>query len=160
MFSRKIRSPVILLLALLTLGAGLAWKHWSVPNHSIIGEIETVEWEETKPRVTAGEWVLVDARSEKRFANGHLPKAYSLPADAPSEYLRFAVEEWPPDSVVVAYCGSPSCSLAAELATRLREEAGLEGVRVLTGNYFKDLYQTGRDAGTRSAQDREEESAH
>ena len=43
---------------------------------------------------------------------------------------------------------------------RLREEAGRDGVRVLTGNYFKDLYQTGRNAGTRSAQDREEESAH
>jgi rhodanese-related sulfurtransferase len=160
MFTRNVRLAVALLLVLASLCAAWAWHRRFMPNHAAQAGLEMVGWEEAEPRVFSGEWILVDARSEKKFLHSHLPGAYSLPADAPADYLRFAAAEWPRQAVVVTYCGSTSCSLAVELAMRLREEAGREGVRVLTGNYFKDLYQTGRDAGTRSAQDREEESAH
>ena len=101
-----------------------------------------VDWEDAEARVASGEWVLVDARSERKFAHGHLPGAYSLPAEASSDYLRFAVSEWPRNGVVVVYCGSPTCSLAADLADRLQRESGVQDVRVLTGNYFKDLHRS------------------
>jgi rhodanese-related sulfurtransferase len=119
-----------------------------------------VEWKTAEPRAASGEWILVDARSERKFAGGHLPGAVSLPTDAPAEYLEFAAAEWPRGCVVVVYCGSPSCSLAAELAKRLRDELGLDRVRVLTGNYFKDLRRPGNDNPEPSAQDREEKAAH
>lgn len=156
----RVRLQIVLLFVFVATCVVLAWHRGFGPDHPAQAGLETVGWEEAESRVVSGEWILVDARSEKKFLHSHLPGAYSLPADAPADYLRFAAAEWPRQAVVVTYCGSPSCSLAVELATRLREEAGREGVRVLTGNYFEDLYQTGRDAGTGSAHDREEESAH
>ena len=141
MFTRNARLAVALLLVLASLCAAWAWHRRFMPNHAALAGLKTVEWEEAEARVASGEWVLVDARSESKFANGHLPGAYSLPAEAPAEYLRFAVAEWPPGGVVVSYCGSPACGLAAELAHRLQNEAGVRDVRVLVGNYFKHLYR-------------------
>ena len=141
MSSPRVRLVIILSVVTVAAYAVFASGLWLSKEHPTLAGLETLEWEDVKSRLASGEWVLVDARSERKFANGHLPGAYSLPADAPAEYLSFAVAEWPQDSVVVVYCGSPTCSLAAELANRLQNEAGVRDVRVLVGNYFKHLYR-------------------
>jgi len=141
MSTPRVRLVIAAVVASLAACAVFAWDHWRTKEYPALAGLKRVDWEEAEPRVASGEWVLVDARSESKFANGHLPGAYSLPAEAPAEYLRFAVAEWPPDGVVVSYCGSPACGLAAELANRLQNEAGVRDVRVLVGNYFKHLYR-------------------
>jgi len=141
MSTPRVRLVITLVLALVAACAVFSWGQWLSKNHQALAGFETVDWEDAEPRVASGEWVLVDARSEKKFAYGHLPGAYSLPAEAAPEYLQFAVAEWPRNGVVVVYCGSPTCSLAAELADRLQRESGVPDVRVLTGNYFKDLHR-------------------
>jgi rhodanese-related sulfurtransferase len=61
------------------------------------------------------DFVLLDARSEDAYANGHVPGAISLPharitADTVAEL---------PDGLVVTYCWGPACNGAAKAAARL-----------------------------------------
>jgi rhodanese-related sulfurtransferase len=67
--------------------------------------------------LAAGEpdFVLVDARSDASYANGHLPGAISLPH---SRITADAVAELP-DGLVVTYCWGPSCNGATKAAARL-----------------------------------------
>jgi rhodanese-related sulfurtransferase len=67
--------------------------------------------------LAAGEpdFVLVDARSEASYANGHVPGAISLP------HARITAETVAelPEGLVVAYCWGPSCNGATKAAVRL-----------------------------------------
>ena len=41
-----------------------------------------VTWTEAQPKVSSGEWLLVDARDEEQFNAQHIPGAASLPSAA------------------------------------------------------------------------------
>jgi len=99
-------------------------------------EFSRVTWEETAPRVDAGEWILVDAREEEQFHARHIPGALSLPSNAYSEMIEFFAEEQGRNKTVVIYCGTEDCDLSTELALRLRDEAGFEDIRVLEGGFL------------------------
>ena len=92
-----------------------------------------VTWEEAKPEIASREWLLVDARDEDQFGAEHIPGAVSLPAASYEEMLFFFAEEHGREKTVVVYCGTEDCEMSAELAMRLRDEAGLTDIRILEG---------------------------
>ncbi len=68
-----------------------------------------------------GQYMLVDARPEIKFAAGYLPWAVSIP----KQELKERLAELPKDKAtkLVFYCGGISCKLSVESAT-IAEEAG------------------------------------
>jgi rhodanese-related sulfurtransferase len=63
------------------------------------------------------DFVLVDARSEAAYAEGHLPGAISLPHARITADTVAAL----PDRPIVTYCWGPSCNGATKAAARLVE---------------------------------------
>jgi rhodanese-related sulfurtransferase len=99
-------------------------------------EFPRVTWNEAGPRITAGEWLLVDARDEAYYQARHIPRALSLPANSYPEMLAFFVEDYGTEKTVVIYCGTEDCDLSTELAARLRDEAGYLNIRILEGGFL------------------------
>jgi rhodanese-related sulfurtransferase len=65
----------------------------------------------------ARDFVLLDARSETAYAEGHLPGAISLPHARIDADTVAAL----PDGPIVAYCDGPSCNGASKAAVKLAE---------------------------------------
>lgn len=95
-----------------------------------------VAWKEAEPRVRSGQWLLVDAREEEHYAARHIPGAVSLPVNAYPEMLEFFADEHGTAKTVVVYCGTEDCDTSAELAARLRNEAGFGDIRILDGGFL------------------------
>ena len=70
---------------------------------------------------------LIDVRSPKEFAAGHIPGATNIPVDE----LRERLGEIPRDREVIAYC---QVGMRGYLATRVLKQAGFD-VRNLSGGY-------------------------
>ena len=96
-----------------------------------------VTWNEARPRVKSGQWLLIDARSEAQFNTSHLPGAVSLPANSFPEALEFFAAEHGTNRPAVIYCDSAGCDVSAELAARLRRELGWLEVRILEGGFLE-----------------------
>jgi rhodanese-related sulfurtransferase len=77
----------------------------------------------------------VDARSDEQFARGHVPGAVQLNEDRWDELLRGMLAAWSPERKVVVYCSRKTCNASHEVAERLRKEAGLTNVYVLSGGW-------------------------
>jgi rhodanese-related sulfurtransferase len=66
-------------------------------------------------RDDTADFVLIDARSPRAYAAGHLPGAVSLPhATITAETLAAL-----PDGPIVAYCWGPGCNAAAKAGARI-----------------------------------------
>ena len=90
-----------------------------------------------------GESVMwVDARPDAQFAAGHVPNAIQLNEDRWAELLPQMLTAWSPDTRVVVYCSSESCSASHHVAERLRTNAGLKEVYVLRGGW--ETWQTAK----------------
>lgn len=77
----------------------------------------------------AGEPVtLLDARSPKTFAEGHIPGAHNLPRPLTAE----AVADLPPGEIVT-YCWGPACNGATKAALELARLG--RPVREMIGGY-------------------------
>ena len=112
------------------------WSFWPAEEMSTDeDDLPLVTWSEAQPRVAAGEWLLVDARDEVKFATQQMPGAISLPGHAYPELLQFFVEDHGADKTVVVYDDTVDGHIADRLAARLRDEAGLPDVRVLEGGF-------------------------
>jgi len=98
-------------------------------------EFPRVTWSETQSHVAAGEWLLVDARDEVKFATRQITGAVSLPAHAYPELLQFFTEDHGTDRTVVVYGDDEDDVAAGQLAARMQDEAGLPDVRVLDGGF-------------------------
>lgn len=83
----------------------------------------------------------IDARSQSEFERGHVEGALLLNEDSWSELLLPVIERWQPETPVVVYCDTGGCQASRKVATRLREEAGVENARVLRGDW-RDLART------------------
>ena len=72
-----------------------------------------------------GQYMLVDARPEIKFAEGYIPWAVSIP----KQELKDRLAELPKDKAtkLVFYCGGIKCKLSAESA-KIAEEAGYTNV--------------------------------
>ncbi len=62
------------------------------------------------------DFVLLDARSQEAFANGHVPTAISLPH---GKIVASKLAEYPQDTLFVVYCAGPHCNGASRAALRL-----------------------------------------
>jgi rhodanese-related sulfurtransferase len=83
-----------------------------------------------------GETVMwLDARPANEFAAGHVPGAFLLNTDDWDSLLTPVLNSWSPDRRIVVYCSKQSCGASREVARRLRDEAGLKNVFVLTGGW-------------------------
>lgn len=83
----------------------------------------------------AGRVIWIDARPAEEFAAAHIPEAVPLREGEWDALLPALLEVWEPDRIVVVYCSSLSCAASHEVAARLRDEVGLEPVRVLQGGW-------------------------
>lgn len=80
------------------------------------GGFEAVDPETLAGRVSAGEVVLLDVRSEEEYRAGHLPGALSLPLPQ----LEARLAELPAGREVVAYCRGPYCLMSLDAVELLR----------------------------------------
>ncbi len=86
---------------------------------------------------TAQEWqaLWLDARPGEDFQREHAPGAMPLNAENWDELLPDVLKAWTPGRKLIVYCSAQSCDASREVARRLREEAGLKDVFVLTGGW-------------------------
>ena len=80
-----------------------------------------------QPRV----WLL-DARPEEDFQSGHIPKSRNLPYDRFDDWVEYVLSEMDPKDELIAYCSSPDCHQAADLADQL-SELGYETIYLFSG---------------------------
>lgn len=94
----------------------------------------------TKERVqeltSTGAIVLIDAREEHEFEEGHLPGAINIPYDHFVDYYDQLLEMVPMDADVVTYCRSLTCDLSDDLAREM-QLAGYERVLVYKGGWLE-----------------------
>lgn len=86
-------------------------------------------------RASSSRILWIDARSEEDFRTEHIPGAVLLNAESWDSLLPEMLRLWSPSRKVVVYCSRQSCDASREIARRLREEAGLKDVYVLTGGW-------------------------
>lgn len=77
----------------------------------------------------------VDARSVADYEETHIPGAVRLSLDEWEGGVFEVLERVPVEGWVVVYCGSRQCGASREVADRLREEMGLDRVKVLHGGW-------------------------
>lgn len=83
-----------------------------------------------------GEAVMwVDARPMQEFNSGHIPGALLLNTEEWDSLLTPVLNSWSPERRLVVYCSKQNCGASREVARRLRDEAGLKNVFVLTGGW-------------------------
>ncbi len=77
----------------------------------------------------------IDARTEDEFLSSHLEESLLLNEDDWETHFATFIEQWNPDTSIVVYCSSSACLRSQEVASRLREELGIEEVFVLKGGW-------------------------
>ncbi|MEP7071292.1 MAG: rhodanese-like domain-containing protein [Verrucomicrobiota bacterium] len=92
----------------------------------------------------AAQVMWIDARPREQFEAKHVPGAFLLNAGEWDELLPAMLNAWTPDRKLVVYCSAQSCDASKEVARRLKEEAGLKNVYVLTGGW--EAWQSGHYA--------------
>ena len=81
-----------------------------------------------------GRFLWVDARSDREYAEGHVPGALRLTEDEWSTLVPAVLQAWPNDMPAVVYCSSRQCENSTAVARRLRE-FNLAPVYVLKGGW-------------------------
>ncbi len=77
----------------------------------------------------AGNYLLVDSRPKKRYDQGHIPTAVSIPADVLEE-KKEAVLPADKDTLLVFYCGGVTCGLSPKSAG-MAKKMGYTKVRAM-----------------------------
>jgi rhodanese-related sulfurtransferase len=129
------QSVVLLALALLPAAVQALYFRDKIPWQSRVAESDLVSVEVARGWGANALWV--DARPTDEFERDHVPGAISLNEDRWGEALsEFLAKQWSPEKKIVVYCSSQSCSLAEDVARRLREEAKLPNeIRILNGGW-------------------------
>jgi len=96
--------------------------------------IRVVTLAEAEDLWTAGEAVILDARAEGYFEQGHVPRARNLPAVESESALPGGILDMPKDRTLLVYCEGGTCQSSLALAKRLHE-AGFSDIRVLSGGW-------------------------
>jgi rhodanese-related sulfurtransferase len=90
--------------------------------------------ERVRTVLESGDVILIDARSESEFAEGHLPGAVNIPFDQFVDYIDYVDSSVSLDSPIICYCRSVTCDLSDQLAQELRL-MGYEKVVVYRGGW-------------------------
>lgn len=144
-FLKLLRDAVkIVLLATLAgtiINGRLLWQTWSGQAPGAIVSSEPLPAGELLPMpvslaelrsLSAGEVLLLDARSRDLYLQEHLPAARSLPWGEIDTLLESFRREVSADQPLVAYCSGYGCEDSFQLAQRLMA-AGYKDVRVFEG---------------------------
>ena len=99
---------------------------------------------------SAGEAVLFDARPERPFREGHVPRARNLPATGSKLKIPPDLLELPRERTLVVYCEGGDCQSSLALAKRLHDE-GFKDIRVMTGGW-EEWIKAGLPAETGDAE--------
>ncbi len=83
-----------------------------------------------------GAHLFLDARSEKDFAKGHIPGAFSVPHALAHEYLAGLQGILTPEQPVVAYCSGADCDESLLLAIELKR-MGMTNIVLYAGGFQK-----------------------
>jgi rhodanese-related sulfurtransferase len=81
-----------------------------------------------------GEAAFLDARTKDTYAQGHVPRAMSAPAEDAEASLPSFVERLPLEGALVIYCEGGDCSSSLALA-KLLYEKGFTDIRVFNGGW-------------------------
>lgn len=79
---------------------------------------ETDCWDVHDALSKGPDFVLLDVRSPKLYAKGHVPGAVNLPH---GKMVESVMARWPADTLFVTYCAGPHCNGAARGALRLAQ---------------------------------------
>lgn len=152
-FRRAVVMAVVKALAILVLGAGagLAYNQYSPRGIPLAtperpSRMDAMDWrlyvqglratlDEVREAVEKGSAVILDARSERAYAAGHIPGALSLPGH---DYFRRGEEVLAgvaKDAAIITYCSGGTCQTSIQLAQRLRERGGYTNVKAFYGGW-------------------------
>lgn len=81
-----------------------------------------------------GEVLFVDARSQKDYANGHIPGAISLPVGQFEERIASFLNRYPLEQPIVTYCSGRTCEDSHDLA-RFLSDIGFTNVRIFIDGF-------------------------
>ena len=96
--------------------------------------IRLITLREAEDLWAVGEIVIFDARPERSFREGHVPRARNLPEAESRQKFPADVLELPRERVIVVYCEGGDCQSSLALAKRLHDE-GFKDIRVMTGGW-------------------------
>lgn len=79
--------------------------------------------------------VLIDARAEEKYRNGHIPGAHNLPAESAEQDL-WKMSTWAPrlNESVIVYCGGDECDESLQVYELLKR-AGFTNLRLYFGGW-------------------------
>jgi rhodanese-related sulfurtransferase len=99
-------------------------------------KLQAVGYEYVKDRLGDGtvknsKIILIDARPEKRFEQGHIPTSINIPDTQVDKYIgQLATKS--KDAEIVTYCQGPTCEKSSFLAIELKKR-GFRNVKVYRG---------------------------
>ncbi|OGD19581.1 MAG: hypothetical protein A2Y70_07645 [Candidatus Aminicenantes bacterium RBG_13_64_14] len=96
--------------------------------------IRLITIQEAEDLWAVGEAVVFDARLERPFREGHVPRARNLPATGSRQKIPPDILELQRERTLVVYCEGGDCQSSLALAKRLHDE-GFTDIRVMTGGW-------------------------
>lgn len=78
--------------------------------------------------------ILIDARAEEKYCNGHIPTAHNLPAESAQANLAKVFSWAQPADVVIVYCGGAECDESRQVFDLLKAN-GFTHVRLYFGGW-------------------------
>ncbi|MCX6568599.1 MAG: rhodanese-like domain-containing protein [Candidatus Aminicenantes bacterium] len=96
--------------------------------------IRLITIQEAEDLWAAGEAAVFDARPERPFREGHVPRARNLPATGSKLKIPPDVLELQRERTLVVYCEGGDCQSSLALAKRLHD-GGFKDIRVMTGGW-------------------------
>lgn len=146
-------SALLALLANLLRPDPLAWVYdWEnhIESQARRAEVPVVSLGRAAEMFVNGRALFVDARPAKRFAEGHIADALSLPLESYREHPDLLEKLLSSGDPLIFYCSGPACDEALRLAERFLE-MGYRNVRLFPGGLetwreYNGRIETGEDA--------------
>jgi rhodanese-related sulfurtransferase len=89
----------------------------NVTNDTLVNK--AVSLRQIKMLVETRQAVIIDARNEEAYNNGHIPTAINIPFLKMSDYI-VTLNSLSTDSLVVVYCEGTNCELSTNLANAMK----------------------------------------
>lgn len=96
-------------------------------------DIETIDTTRMREIVSSGSHLILDARPQSEYDQGHIPTALPVPVRNFEESFPMIAPLLDPETPVVVYCTGPACDDGLRLIERMREAGYLGGVLYVDG---------------------------
>lgn len=116
---------------------GLPWR--GDPVNDVVEKaraagVKTIDADEARRIIDAGEHLVLDARPASKYHEGHLPGALSLPAESVAESYGDVAALVAPDVPILVYCTGALCDESLQVAEFLRQQ-GCENVTLFLDGF-------------------------